>query len=61
MTLICSRNATNEDFEHVMRVLDQFPTQSFITHNVIFSEMIDHFDSWLDPTNAVIKATIDFY
>ena len=60
MTLICSRNATNDDFEHVMRVLDQFPTQSFITHNVIFSEMIEHFDSWLDPSNGVMKATIDF-
>lgn len=60
MTLMCSRNATSEDFEYVMRVVDQFPTQSFITHNVLFSDMIDHFDSWLDPPTAVIKATIDF-
>ena len=60
MTLMCSRNATTEDFMHVMGLLNQFPSQSFITHNVFFSEMIDHFDSWLDPLNGIIKATIDF-
>ncbi|WP_242135574.1 zinc-binding alcohol dehydrogenase family protein [Aestuariivivens marinum] len=60
MTLMCSRNATVEDFEHVIDVLDQFPTDSFITHNVAFTEMIDHFDSWLKPETGVIKATVDF-
>ncbi len=60
MTLMCSRNATTEDFMHVMRLLNQFPSQSFVTHNVLFSEMIDHFDSWLDSSNGIIKATIDF-
>ena len=34
MTLMCSRNATTEDFEFVIDVLDQFPTESFITHTV---------------------------
>lgn len=60
MTLMCSRNATTEDFEHVINVLDQFPTASFITHNVPFTEMIEHFDSWLDPATGVIKATVNF-
>ena len=60
MTLMCSRNATTEDFEHVIDVLDQFPTESFITHNVPFTEMIENFDSWLDPATGVIKATVDF-
>ncbi len=60
MTLMCSRNATTEDFEHVISVLDQFPTESFITHNVPFTEMIENFDSWLDPKNGVIKATVTF-
>ncbi|WP_338359422.1 zinc-binding alcohol dehydrogenase family protein [Yeosuana marina] len=59
-TLMCSRNATVEDFEHVINVLDQFPTESFITHNVPFTEMIGHFDSWVDPKTGVIKATVDF-
>ncbi|ARV16516.1 zinc-binding alcohol dehydrogenase family protein [Polaribacter sp. SA4-12] len=60
MTLMCSRNATTEDFEHVISVLGQFPTESFITHNVPFTEMIENFDSWLDPKNGVIKATVTF-
>lgn len=60
ITLMCSRNATIEDFEHVISVLDQFPTESFITHNVHYSEMISNFDSWLDPETGVIKATVNF-
>ena len=60
MTLMCSRNATTEDFEHVISVLNQFPTDSFITHNVPFTEMIANFDSWLDPKTGVIKATVNF-
>jgi 2-desacetyl-2-hydroxyethyl bacteriochlorophyllide A dehydrogenase len=59
-TLMCSRNATIEDFEHVIKVLNQFPTDSFITHNVHFTEMIDCFDSWLDPKTEVMKATVNF-
>ena len=54
------RNATVEDFEHVIRVLNQFPTESFITHSVDFTEMIENFDSWLDPKTGVIKATVSF-
>ena len=60
MTLMCSRNATIEDFEHVIRVLNQFPTESFITHSVDFTDMIENFDSWLDPKTGVIKATVSF-
>jgi len=59
-TLMCSRNATTEDFEHVISVLNQFPTDSFITHNVNYTEMIENFDSWLDPKTGVMKATVDF-
>jgi len=60
MTLMCSRNATTEDFEHVISVLDQFPTASFITHTVPYTKMIENFDSWLNPATGVIKATVDF-
>lgn len=61
-TIMCSRNATLEDFEHVMAVLQDgnFPIASFITHNVHFGDMIANFDSWLDPANGVIKATVNF-
>lgn len=60
ITFMCSRNATTEDFEHVISVLDQFPTESYISHNVPYNEMIANFDSWLDPATGVIKATVDF-
>ncbi len=59
-TLMCSRNATTEDFKHVIDILPEFPTEAFITHNVPFTEMISNFDSWLDPKTGVIKATINF-
>ena len=61
-TLMCSRNATLEDFKHVISVLEtgNFPTDSFITHQVPFTEMIDRFDSWVDPKTGVIKAMVDF-
>ncbi|MCG2460496.1 zinc-binding alcohol dehydrogenase family protein [Flavobacteriaceae bacterium F89] len=61
-TLICSRNATLEDFEQVIDILKRgrFPTHSFITHTVGFKEMIANFDSWLDPKAGVIKAIVDF-
>ena len=60
MTLICSRNANIEDFEYVISVINQFPTESFITHNVSLTEMIEDFDSWLDPESGVMKATVNF-
>ncbi|CAL66679.1 zinc-binding alcohol dehydrogenase family protein [Christiangramia forsetii] len=59
-SILCSRNATVEDFEHVIKVLDEFPTSSFITHNVPFGDMIENFDSWTKPETGVIKATVDF-
>ena len=59
-TIMCSRNATLEDFQFVIKHLKEFPTQSYITHQVNFSEMIKHFDSWLDPETGVIKAMIKF-
>lgn len=59
-TLMCSRNATVEDFEHVIAILGRFPTNAFITHRVPYTEMIANFDSWLNPEMNVIKATIDF-
>ncbi|KJD34771.1 alcohol dehydrogenase [Tamlana nanhaiensis] len=60
ITLMCSRNATTEDFEHVISVLNQFPTESFVTHQVDFTEMIANFDSWLKPETGVMKATVSF-
>jgi len=61
-TLLCSRNATMEDFQHVISVLEnnQFSMDAFITHRVGFDQMIEHFDSWLLPETKVIKAMVSF-
>lgn len=59
-TLKCSRNATVEDFDFVIKHLNEFPTDSFITHQVHYTEMIADFDSWLDPKTGVIKAMVNF-
>ncbi len=61
-TIMCSRNATYEDFERVKSTLQsgQFPTEDFITHKVKYTEMIKNFDSWLKPETGVIKAMVAF-
>jgi hypothetical protein len=59
-TLLCSRNATIEDFQFVIDNIQQFPTNSFITHEVPFSEMMANFDSWLLPETRVVKAMVTF-
>lgn len=61
-SILCSRNATPEDFKYVISILEQgkFPVDSFITHTVPFEAMISNFNSWLDPATGVIKATVDF-
>lgn len=60
-TIMCSRNATSEDFERVITVLKarQFPTEAFVTHTVGFEEMIGQFEGWLDPAAGVIKAMVE--
>jgi 2-desacetyl-2-hydroxyethyl bacteriochlorophyllide A dehydrogenase len=60
-TLMSSRNATREDFEHVHQSLKsgQVKPTTYITHRVSFNEVIDNFESWLNPANGVIKATVE--
>ena len=60
-TLMSSRNATSQDFDHVVACMKKGwvkPT-NYITHRVKFEEVKDHFASWLDPANGVIKAMVE--
>ena len=59
-TIMCSRNATLEDFEQVIRSIDQFPTDEFVNEEVSFLNMISTFDSWTQPDSGIIKAVVDF-
>ena len=60
-TLMSSRNATQEDFDHVMHCMQQklVDPATYITHRVQFDEVKDNFASWLDPKNGVIKAMVE--
>ncbi len=60
-TLMSSRNATREDFEHAIRCIvdkriDPLP---YITNRVRFDQVKDGFAEWLDPRNGVIKAMVE--
>lgn len=60
-TLMSSRNATREDFQHVISSLKSGlvkPT-NYITHRVKFDEVKEQFPSWLKPETGVIKATVE--
>jgi threonine dehydrogenase-like Zn-dependent dehydrogenase len=59
-TLMSSRNATRQDFEHVissMKKGDVDPA-TYITHRVRFEEITEQFQSWLIPETGVIKAMV---
>ena len=61
-TLMSSRNATRQDFEQVINAMKKGlvkPT-TYITHRVNFEQVKDNFESWLNPTNGVIKAIVNF-
>lgn len=60
-TLMSSRNATRQDFEHVISSMKkgQVDPTTYITHRVKFGEVAAHFESWLDPANGVIKAMVE--
>lgn len=60
-TLMSSRNATAEDFEHVIKSMKSGlvePT-NYITHKVQFEEVGAQFESWLNPATGVIKAMVE--
>lgn len=59
-TLMSSRNATRQDFNHVISALTSGKVDpiTYITHRVGFDQVKDNFDSWLDPKTGVIKAMI---
>ena len=59
-TLMSSRNATRDDFEHVISCMKNglVNPATYITHRVNFDQVKEEFKGWLDPANGVIKAMI---
>lgn len=60
-TLMSSRNATREDFDHVIRSMKSglVDPATYITHRVAFDEVKGNFNGWLNPANGVIKAMVE--
>ena len=60
-TLMSSRNATREDFEHVIASMKrkEIDPTTYITHRVLFDQVKGEFESWLNPNIGVIKAMVE--
>jgi 2-desacetyl-2-hydroxyethyl bacteriochlorophyllide A dehydrogenase len=60
-TLMSSRNATRNDFEHVIACIKNglIDPKTYITHLVNFDEVKRDFESWLKPETGVIKAMVE--
>lgn len=60
MTLMGSRNATEEDFARVLAEIrgGGVDIERYITHRCDIGDMIGRFDRWLDPESKVIKAVV---
>ena len=61
-TLMSSRNATREDFVHVINSIKNglIDPAIYITHRVKFEGFKDVFETWMNPATGVIKAVIEF-
>jgi len=60
-TLMSSRNATRQDFDHVLWAMKSklVDPANYITHRINFDEVACEFHKWTDPANGVIKAMIE--
>ncbi len=57
-SLLCSRNATREDFEEVITALPAYPADAYITHRLAFGEVPRRFAELTERDNQVVKAVI---
>jgi 2-desacetyl-2-hydroxyethyl bacteriochlorophyllide A dehydrogenase len=60
-TLMSSRNATRQDFEHVITAIKnkKIDPSKYITHTVNFHGVKDVFSEWRKPASNVIKAIVE--
>jgi hypothetical protein len=62
LTLMASRNATEQDFNFVIHALEtrSIDIGSWVTHRASPEQMVREFPSWLEPSSGVIKAMLTF-
>jgi len=60
-TLMGSRNATKEDFQHVVDCMKsgQVKSANMVTHRTSFNEFTKVFPEWVKPNSGVVKAIIE--
>lgn len=60
-SLLSSRNATRQDFEYVIVNMKngQVKPATYITHRVVFDNVANEFEGWLNPANGVMKAIVE--
>ncbi len=60
-TLMGSRNATKEDFEHVVACMRNGKVKSgnMVTHRTSFNDFTKVFPEWVKPESGVVKAIIE--
>lgn len=60
-TLMSSRNATREDFEHVVTAIKNGWVQpgNYITHRIAFENITTEFEGLSDPSKGVVKAIVE--
>ena len=61
MTLVGSRNATREDFEHVISSIKagHIPTDAINTHSCTLADAPTAIPAWLDQQDVLIKAIVE--
>ncbi|MFY0607579.1 MAG: zinc-binding alcohol dehydrogenase family protein [Cyclobacteriaceae bacterium] len=61
-TLMCSRNATLEDFGFVTEALKsgKFNSTAYISSNVPFEQILSEFDKWISPDSKDIKVVTNW-
>jgi threonine dehydrogenase-like Zn-dependent dehydrogenase len=62
LTLLASRNAADEDFAHVIAMLEagKIDLAPWITHRVGSEQLAAKFPHWLQPDSSVVKAMLEF-
>ncbi|GIP36061.1 zinc-binding alcohol dehydrogenase family protein [Paenibacillus sp. J2TS4] len=60
LTLLSSRNATREDFEYVIKMIQEkhMDTDTYITSRTPFDQIIEKFETFMEPESNTIKAMI---
>ncbi|HWT52452.1 MAG TPA: zinc-binding alcohol dehydrogenase family protein [Caulobacter sp.] len=60
MSLLASRNATLEDFDHVLAAMRAglVPTAALNTHKALLQDLPAALPGWMEPSSGVIKAIV---